>query len=45
MTTDYFPSLSEWLLTVGIVGFGMVLFGLGEKLLPRTKDEPADVRV
>jgi len=45
MTTDYFPSLSEWLLTVGIVGFGMVLFGLGEKLLPRTKDEPAHVRV
>jgi molybdopterin-containing oxidoreductase family membrane subunit len=45
MSTDYFPSLSEWLLTVGIVGFGMVLFGLGEKLLPRTKDEPADVRV
>lgn len=44
LSTDYFPSLSEWLLTVGIVGFGMLLFGLGEKLLPRTKDERADVR-
>lgn len=34
----YFPSLSEWLLTAGIVGFGLILFGVGEWLLPR---EPA----
>ncbi|MDF1613267.1 MAG: NrfD/PsrC family molybdoenzyme membrane anchor subunit [Stygiobacter sp.] len=30
----YFPSISEWLLTFGIVGFGMLLFGLGEHFLP-----------
>lgn len=34
----YFPSISEWLLTFGIVGFGMLLFGLGEHFLP-TNDE------
>jgi molybdopterin-containing oxidoreductase family membrane subunit len=45
LSTDYSPSASEWLLTVGIVGFGMLLFGLGEKLLPRTKDGSTDVRV
>jgi molybdopterin-containing oxidoreductase family membrane subunit len=45
LSTDYSPSVSEWLLTVGIVGFGMLLFGLGEKLLPRTKDGSTDVRV
>ena len=33
-TTSYFPSLTEWLLVVGIVGFGLLLFGLGELLLP-----------
>jgi molybdopterin-containing oxidoreductase family membrane subunit len=31
----YFPSISEWLLTFGIVGFGMLLFGLGEHFLPK----------
>lgn len=35
MTTAYFPSTSEWLLTAGIVGLGLVLFGIGEMLLPR----------
>ena len=30
----YFPSLSEWLLTFWIIGFGMILFGLGENYLP-----------
>lgn len=29
----YFPSLSEWLLTAGIIGLGLLLFGLGEKLM------------
>jgi molybdopterin-containing oxidoreductase family membrane subunit len=47
LSTQYFPSLAEWMLTVGIVGIGLLLFGLGEKLLPRTKDEieVAHVRV
>lgn len=35
INTAYFPSTSEWLLTAGIVGLGLVLFGIGELLLPR----------
>jgi molybdopterin-containing oxidoreductase family membrane subunit len=34
ISTDYFPSVMEWLVTIGIVGLGMLLFGLGEMLLP-----------
>ncbi len=34
MTTHYIPSVSEWLLTAGIVGLGLLLFGLGELLMP-----------
>jgi molybdopterin-containing oxidoreductase family membrane subunit len=34
MTTHYVPSLSEWLVTLGIVGLGLLLFGIGERLLP-----------
>ena len=45
LSTEYFPSLAEWMLTVGIVGIGLLLFGLGEKLLPRTEDEVAHVRI
>ncbi|MGB9601760.1 MAG: NrfD/PsrC family molybdoenzyme membrane anchor subunit, partial [Limisphaerales bacterium] len=41
---NYFPSLSEWLLTFGIVGFGMLLFGLGENfLLKHEEDETESV--
>lgn len=35
MATHYFPSASEWLLTTGVVGLGLLLFGLGELLLPK----------
>jgi molybdopterin-containing oxidoreductase family membrane subunit len=35
LTTQYFPSLTEWLLLAGIVGLGLLLFGLGEALLPK----------
>lgn len=35
MTTAYVPSASEWLLTFGVVGLGLLLFGLGEWLLPK----------
>jgi molybdopterin-containing oxidoreductase family membrane subunit len=35
MATSYVPSLTEWLLTIGVVGLGMLLFGLGEWLLPK----------
>lgn len=34
MTTYYVPSLSEWLVTLGVVGLGLLLFGIGERLLP-----------
>jgi hypothetical protein len=29
------PSPTEWLLTAGVVGLGLILFGLGEALLPK----------
>jgi molybdopterin-containing oxidoreductase family membrane subunit len=37
MTTNYFPSATEWLVTIGVVGLGLLLFGLGELLLPKEK--------
>lgn len=37
----YFPSTPEWLLTAGIVGLGLLLFGLGEMLLPPHREEEA----
>jgi molybdopterin-containing oxidoreductase family membrane subunit len=45
LSAEYFPSLSEWALTAGIVGLGLLLFGLGEKLLPRMKEESVDVPI
>jgi len=42
---QYFPSLSEWLLTVGIVGLGLLIFGFAEILLPAAKEEAQHVRV
>lgn len=45
MTTYYVPSASEWLVTVGIVGLGLLLFGFGELLLPKEKEEADHVRV
>jgi molybdopterin-containing oxidoreductase family membrane subunit len=34
VTSDYFPSLWEWVLSFGIMAFGLVVFGLGEIFLP-----------
>ena len=39
MTTHYVPSGSEWLLTIGVVGLGLLLFGLGEWLMPKQREE------
>lgn len=39
--TDYFPSAFEWLVTVGIGGLGLILFGLGEIFLPLSRHLPA----
>jgi molybdopterin-containing oxidoreductase family membrane subunit len=41
----YFPSLPEFLLTAGIVGLGLLIFGVGEKLLPAGKEDAAHVRL
>lgn len=35
----YFPSVSEWTLTIGLSGLGMLMFGLGEALLPKEKHQ------
>jgi molybdopterin-containing oxidoreductase family membrane subunit len=43
LTTQYFPSLSEWLVTIGIVGLGLLLFGFGEMLLPKEIEEGSHV--
>jgi len=43
-STAYFPSPTEWLLVVGIVGLGLLLFGLGELLLPQEGLVPAVAR-
>lgn len=34
ISTHYFPSAMEWLVSASILGLGMLLFGLGEELLP-----------
>jgi len=34
VSASYFPSAMEWLVTMSIVGLFLMLFGLGEKLLP-----------
>jgi molybdopterin-containing oxidoreductase family membrane subunit len=34
----YFPSLSEWSLTTAVLGLGLLLFGVGERYLPREGD-------
>lgn len=44
MTTNYFPSPTEWLVTFGVVGLGLLLFGCGELLLPKQTEEAGHVR-
>ena len=43
ITSAYHPSATEWLLTVGIIGFGFILFGFGELLLPEQREELKNV--
>jgi molybdopterin-containing oxidoreductase family membrane subunit len=42
VTTDYTPSGMEWLFSLGIVGIGLVLFGVGEWLLPSHTDNASE---
>ncbi len=37
LSVDYVPSLTEWLLSAGVVGLGLLLFGVGEWFLPRAE--------
>ncbi len=39
--TNYFPSAFEWLITVGIGGLGLLMFGIGEVFLPLSRHLPA----
>jgi molybdopterin-containing oxidoreductase family membrane subunit len=43
ISTQYFPSLMEWSVTLGIVGLGLLLFGLGEYFLPIDSEEVSHV--
>jgi molybdopterin-containing oxidoreductase family membrane subunit len=46
MTVLYMPSVMEWLVTAGVVGLGLVLFGLGEVFLPHEQQHtPANEEV
>jgi len=45
LTTAYFPSGFEWLLAGGVFGVGLLLFGLGEKLMPHSSEEASHVSV
>ena len=40
VSPNYFPSLFEWLLAIGMVGLWLVLFGLGELFLPLGREHP-----
>ncbi|MFA7248975.1 MAG: NrfD/PsrC family molybdoenzyme membrane anchor subunit [Dehalococcoidia bacterium] len=42
VTTDYVPSVMEWLFTTGIVGLGLIAFGIGEWLLPNHEGTAAE---
>jgi molybdopterin-containing oxidoreductase family membrane subunit len=42
--TDYFPSMFEWLITFGIGGLGLIMFGLGEVFLPLSRHLPGPER-
>ncbi len=39
LQTSYFPSSTEWLLVAGVVGLGLLLFGVGETLIPKSRDD------
>jgi molybdopterin-containing oxidoreductase family membrane subunit len=38
LTAHYIPSWMEWLVTLGVVGLGMLLFGIGEHYLPKNTE-------
>jgi molybdopterin-containing oxidoreductase family membrane subunit len=42
ISTDYVPSTMEFLFTSGIVGIGLLMFGIGEWFLPRGEEPGPD---
>lgn len=42
ISTDYTPSPMEFMFTAGLVGIGLVLFGIGEWLLPRGEESASE---
>lgn len=45
MVPSYFPSVSESLLSAWVIGFGLLVFGVGERLLPLAPKEESHGRV
>ena len=45
LTFDYFPSLMEWLVTLGIIGVAVLAFLTGFDRLPKLSREPANTEV
>jgi len=43
LTVNYVPSVVEWLVSAGVLGLGLLLFGLGEWLLPEESEVTYDV--
>jgi molybdopterin-containing oxidoreductase family membrane subunit len=43
LDTDYVPSVMEFLFTSGIIGIGLLMFGIGEWLLPKTHSPSEEV--
>ena len=42
LSTDYFPSTMEFLFTSGIIGLGLLMFGIGEWLLPGNNEHTTE---
>jgi molybdopterin-containing oxidoreductase family membrane subunit len=42
LSTDYVPSFMEFLFTSGIIGIGLLMFGIGEWLLPGNDEHTAE---
>lgn len=38
LEASYFPSLNEWMVTSGVIGFGLLVFGLADRLGPHAHD-------
>ncbi|MCC6177379.1 MAG: polysulfide reductase NrfD [Chloroflexi bacterium] len=43
VSTNYFPSMMEWLVSIGIAGLGLLMFGFGEMLMPEEPEHKEPV--